>query len=106
MYLVLAVHYPRYVVAEFARGIPFCPTNPSLHPCHQVWRDKNVVKSAPGKRKCNCKNRLVTRQIGPGMFQQIQQQVCGCHLYNVAWHVSVDSTAGVIPYGRCNIQLP
>ncbi|CAI5497048.1 unnamed protein product [Closterium sp. Naga37s-1] len=42
----------------------------------QVWRDKNVVRSAPGKRKCNCKARMVTRQIAPGMFQQFTQQEC------------------------------
>lgn len=42
----------------------------------QIWRDKSVVKSAPGKRKCNCKARMVTRQIGPGMFQQFTQQEC------------------------------
>eukprot|EP00475_Leptophrys_vorax_P014081 TRINITY_DN20469_c0_g1_i1.p1 TRINITY_DN20469_c0_g1~~TRINITY_DN20469_c0_g1_i1.p1 ORF type:complete len:365 (-),score=23.73 TRINITY_DN20469_c0_g1_i1:192-1286(-) len=42
----------------------------------QVWRDKSVVKAAPGKRKCNCKARMVTRQIGPGMFQQFTQQEC------------------------------
>ncbi|GJP52098.1 hypothetical protein CLOM_g11200 [Closterium sp. NIES-68] len=42
----------------------------------QVWRDKNVVRAAPGKRKCNCKARMVTRQIAPGMFQQFTQEEC------------------------------
>eukprot|EP00850_Spirogloea_muscicola_P000180 SM000001S04582 [mRNA] locus=s1:1038433:1041250:- [translate_table: standard] len=42
----------------------------------RMWRDKNVFKPAPGKRKCNCKNKMVTKQIGPGMFQQFAQQVC------------------------------
>eukprot|EP00897_Mesotaenium_endlicherianum_P006208 jgi/Mesen1/5615/ME000282S04760 len=41
-----------------------------------IVRDKNVVKPAPGKRKCNCKNKMVTKQIGPGMYQQFAQQVC------------------------------
>lgn len=42
----------------------------------QIWRDKNVVKPASGKRKCNCKNKMVHRQIGPGMYQQYTEQVC------------------------------
>ncbi len=40
----------------------------------QVVRDKNVVKPARGTRQCNCKNKMVTRQLGPGMFQQYQTQ--------------------------------
>eukprot|EP00246_Nothoceros_aenigmaticus_P008353 TRINITY_DN22978_c0_g1_i1.p1 TRINITY_DN22978_c0_g1~~TRINITY_DN22978_c0_g1_i1.p1 ORF type:complete len:354 (-),score=79.88 TRINITY_DN22978_c0_g1_i1:265-1326(-) len=43
---------------------------------HRVWREKNVVKPAPGKRQCNCKNQVFHRQIGPGMFQQYTQPVC------------------------------
>ena len=39
-------------------------------------RDKNVVKPARGTRQCNCKNKMVTRQLGPGMFQQYQTQAC------------------------------
>eukprot|EP00898_Chlorokybus_atmophyticus_P001543 jgi/Chlat1/238/Chrsp1S03046 len=42
----------------------------------QVHREKNVIKPAKGTRQCNCKNKMVTKQIGPGMFQQFQQQVC------------------------------
>ena len=42
----------------------------------QVTRDKPVAKLAPGVRKCNCRNKVVTRQLGPGMFQQFQQQEC------------------------------
>jgi len=42
----------------------------------KVIRDKNVIKPAKGTRKCNCKNRMVTRQVGPGMFQQYAQQEC------------------------------
>ena len=42
----------------------------------QVTRDKPVAKPAPGVRKCNCRNKVVTRQLGPGMFQQFQQQEC------------------------------
>ena len=42
----------------------------------QVKRDKNVVKPGKGKRQCNCKNKVVTRQLGPGMFQQYTTQEC------------------------------
>lgn len=47
--------------------------------CHftqlQVTRDKSVWKPAPGTRKCNCKQKVVTQQIGPGMYQQYTTQV-------------------------------
>ncbi|KAK4372439.1 hypothetical protein RND71_007823 [Anisodus tanguticus] len=42
----------------------------------KVWREKNVLKPAPGKRRCNCRNEVYHRQIGPGMFQQMTEQVC------------------------------
>ncbi|EPS66939.1 hypothetical protein M569_07836, partial [Genlisea aurea] len=42
----------------------------------KVWRVKNVIKPAPGKRRCNCRNEVYHRQIGPGMFQQMTEQVC------------------------------
>lgn len=42
---------------------------------HQVWREKNVIKPAPGKRRCNCRNQVYHKQIGPGMFQQMTEQV-------------------------------
>ena len=41
-----------------------------------VTRDKAVHVPAPGKRRCRCRQKLVTRQIGPGMIQQFTQQVC------------------------------
>lgn len=37
---------------------------------------KNVIKPAPGKRRCNCRNEVYHKQIGPGMFQQMTEQVC------------------------------
>jgi len=43
---------------------------------YTVTRDKNVIKPASGTRKCNCKQKMVTRQLGPGMFQQYAQEVC------------------------------
>ncbi|GAY44665.1 hypothetical protein CUMW_083600 [Citrus unshiu] len=42
----------------------------------EVWREKNVIKPAPGKRSCNCRNEVYHKQIGPGMFQQMTEQVC------------------------------
>ncbi|KAI7839136.1 hypothetical protein COHA_007139 [Chlorella ohadii] len=42
----------------------------------KVTRDKSVWKPAPGTRKCNCKQKVVTQQIGPGMYQQYTTQVC------------------------------
>lgn len=45
--------------------------------CLQVIRDKNVLKPAPGTRKCNCRQKVVTHQIGPGMYQQYTTQVRG-----------------------------
>ncbi|GFR47089.1 hypothetical protein Agub_g8659, partial [Astrephomene gubernaculifera] len=43
----------------------------------QVVRDKSVLKTTSGTRKCNCKTKIMTRQLGPGMFQQFQTQECG-----------------------------
>lgn len=42
----------------------------------KVWREKNIIKPAPGKRRCNCRNEVYHKQIGPGMFQQMTEQVC------------------------------
>jgi DnaJ family protein B protein 11 len=39
-------------------------------------RDKNIIKPASGTRKCKCKQKLMTKQLGPGMFQQYTQNVC------------------------------
>lgn len=42
----------------------------------QTVRDKPVLKPAAGTRSCKCKQKLITRQIGPGMFQQFTQNEC------------------------------
>ena len=42
----------------------------------QLVRDKGIIQPAAGTRKCNCQNRMTTRQIGPGMYQQFATQVC------------------------------
>lgn len=41
-----------------------------------VKRDKNVIKPASGKRECNCKQKVYTKPLGPGMFQQITRKEC------------------------------
>lgn len=35
-----------------------------------------MYRPASGTRKCNCRQEMVTRQLGPGRFQMMQQQVC------------------------------
>lgn len=41
----------------------------------QITRNKPVMKPASGTRKCNCRQEMVTRNLGPGRFQMIQQTV-------------------------------
>ncbi|CAO2203433.1 unnamed protein product [Urochloa humidicola] len=43
----------------------------------KVWREKIVIKPAPGKRQCKCRNEIRQREIAPGMFYQISEPVCG-----------------------------
>ncbi|TKW14291.1 hypothetical protein SEVIR_5G158800v4 [Setaria viridis] len=42
----------------------------------KVWREKNMIKQAPGKRRCKCRNEIRQREIAPGVFYQISEQVC------------------------------
>ncbi|XP_046470582.1 dnaJ homolog shv [Neodiprion pinetum] len=42
----------------------------------EITRNKPVMKSAAGTRKCNCRQEMVTRNLGPGRFQMMQQTVC------------------------------
>ncbi|XP_022671501.1 dnaJ homolog shv-like [Varroa jacobsoni] len=42
----------------------------------EVVRKKPVYKQSSGTRKCNCRMEMVTRSLGPGRFQMLQQQVC------------------------------
>lgn len=34
------------------------------------------MKPAKGTRKCNCRQEMVTKTLGPGRFQMMQQTVC------------------------------
>lgn len=42
----------------------------------ELTHNKPVMKPAHGTRKCNCRQEMVTRSLGPGRFQMTQQQVC------------------------------
>lgn len=42
----------------------------------EITRNKPVLKPASGTRKCNCRQEMVTRNLGPGRFQMMQQTVC------------------------------
>ncbi|XP_015521952.1 dnaJ homolog shv [Neodiprion virginianus] len=42
----------------------------------EITRNKPVMKAAAGTRKCNCRQEMVTRNLGPGRFQMMQQTVC------------------------------
>lgn len=53
----------------------------------EVDRDLAVLREAPGTRDCKCRMRMVTKQLGPGMFQQFQQQVCD-NCPNLKWMIN------------------
>ncbi|KAK4737992.1 hypothetical protein R3W88_001689 [Solanum pinnatisectum] len=65
----------------------------------KVWREKNILKPAPGKRKCNCRNEVYHRQIGPGMYQQMTEQVCdkcpNVKFEREGYHITVDIEKGM-----------
>lgn len=42
----------------------------------ELVRKRPVYKPDQGTRKCNCRQEMVTRQLGPGRFQMLQQSVC------------------------------
>nr|QGX86462.1 DNAJ [Sogatella furcifera] len=42
----------------------------------EITRNKLIMKPTSGTRKCNCRQEMTTRQLGPGRFQMIQQTVC------------------------------
>lgn len=42
----------------------------------QVTRNKPVIKPAQGTRQCNCRQEMITKQLGPGRFQMMQQNIC------------------------------
>jgi len=42
----------------------------------EITRNKPIAKPATGTRRCNCRQEMVTKQLGPGTFQMTQQNVC------------------------------
>ncbi|XP_060517133.1 dnaJ homolog shv [Cylas formicarius] len=42
----------------------------------EITRNKPVMKAASGTRKCNCRQEMITKSLGPGRFQMMQQTVC------------------------------
>lgn len=42
----------------------------------EITRNKPVKKPAKGTRKCNCRQEMITKTLGPGRFQMMQQTVC------------------------------
>ncbi|KAK4880385.1 hypothetical protein RN001_008531 [Aquatica leii] len=42
----------------------------------EITRNKPVMKPAKGTRRCNCRQEMVTKTLGPGRFQMMQQSVC------------------------------
>jgi len=42
----------------------------------ELTHNRPVAKPAAGKRRCNCRQEMVTRSLGPGRFQMTQQEVC------------------------------
>lgn len=42
----------------------------------EITRNKPVIKPTKGTRRCNCRQEMVTKTLGPGRFQMLQQTVC------------------------------
>lgn len=42
----------------------------------EITHSKPVLKPAPGTRRCNCREELQTKSLGPGRFQMFQQTIC------------------------------
>lgn len=42
----------------------------------EITRNKPVMKPTHGTRKCNCRQEMITKSLGPGRFQMMQQTVC------------------------------
>ena len=42
----------------------------------QIVRNKPVYKAASGSRRCNCRQEMITKSLGPGRFQMMQHEVC------------------------------
>jgi DnaJ homolog subfamily B member 11 len=58
------------------------------------------MKPAQGTRKCNCRQEMVTRNLGPGRFQMMQQTVCdecpNVKLVNEEKQLEIEVEAGML----------
>jgi len=66
----------------------------------EMTHNKPVMKPAKGTRKCNCRQEMVTRSLGPGRFQMTQQQVCddcpNVKFVNEEHHLEVEVEPGMM----------
>ncbi|XP_023334972.1 dnaJ homolog shv [Eurytemora carolleeae] len=66
----------------------------------ELTHNKPVAKPAKGTRKCNCRQEMVTRSLGPGRFQMTQQQVCddcpNIKFVNEEHHLEVEVEPGMM----------
>ncbi|NP_001167838.1 DnaJ protein ERDJ3B precursor [Zea mays] len=42
----------------------------------KIWREKNVIKPAPGVRRCRCRNVVRKREVAPGVILNLSHQEC------------------------------
>lgn len=66
----------------------------------ELTHNKPVMRPAKGTRKCNCRQEMVTRSLGPGRFQMTQQQVCddcpNVKFVNEEHHLEVEVEPGMM----------
>ncbi|KAL0273860.1 UNVERIFIED_CONTAM: hypothetical protein PYX00_006441 [Menopon gallinae] len=66
----------------------------------EITRNKPVIRPAKGTRKCNCRQEMVTRSLGPGRLQMTQQTVCdecpNVKLVNEERQLEIEIEAGMV----------
>jgi len=66
----------------------------------EITRNKPVMKPTHGTRKCNCRQEMITKSLGPGRFQMMQQTVCdecpNVQLVNEEKTLEMEIEAGMI----------
>ncbi|XP_014213464.1 dnaJ homolog shv [Copidosoma floridanum] len=70
----------------------------------EVTRNKPVMRTASGTRRCNCRQELITRNLGPGRMQMTQQTVCD-ECPNIAFVNEEDTHEIKIEIGMFDGQL-
>ena len=68
-----------------------------------MTHNKPVAKEARGTRRCNCRQEMVTRSLGPGRFQMTQQEVCDeCpNIRSVSLHHDTEILTTCLHAGLC-----